>query len=190
MDELWQWLADKVAEYRQAEDYDRYSMSYGFKYGSDLIEKDPAQALSMFEKTRDRATELGEAWWTQLCEHWRCQTMLHYSGDIGDANTVATASIDVVDNSDGFRSIPQRVSLHDDRASALQMIDPAGYRETIAEACAYIDNEGGSLEGCLHCCLTLRIEDFLLRGDLDTAQELCLEALGRCRSNVASHYIP
>jgi len=190
MTDLWQWLADKVAEYRQREDYDRYSMSYGFKHGSDMIEQNPEQAVSIFARTRDRATELGEPWWAHLCDHWRCQTMLHYSGHIDEAGAIADACIDIVDTDDQFRAFPQRVCLHDDRASALQMIDPIGNRETIADDCDYIENEGRSLEGCIHCGLALRIDDFLLRGDLDTAQTLSLEALGRCRSQIASHYIP
>jgi len=116
--------------------------------------------------------------------------MLHYSGLVDEAGAVANACVDIVDTDDQFRTFPQRVCLHDDRASALQMIDPAGYRDTIADDCDYIENEGRSLEGCVHCGLALRIDDFLIRGDLDTAQALSLEALGRCRSQIASHYIP
>src|SRR5580700_10833862 len=119
MNDLWQWLSEKIEQYRATEDYDRYAMSIGFQYGTGKIHSDPAEALLFFKKTRDRANELDEPWWAMLCDHWRCQTMLNYGGQIDEARRIAEECIEIVDAGADYADFPQRVCLHDDRASAL-----------------------------------------------------------------------
>lgn len=190
MDDLWEWLSEKMERYRASEDYDRYSVGIGFQYGAEMIHTNPENALSFFEKTRDRANELGEPWWALLCEHWSCQTMLYYSGQIDEARRIAEASIEIVDGGEDYADFPQRVCLHDDRANALQTIDPVGGHDQIIADCDYIDREGSRLESCSHCARSLRIDDAIAHGDLDIAESVSLDGLGRCRSNTASHYVP
>lgn len=190
MNDLWKWISEKLEAYQRARDYERYSMTYGFQYGMNFMKDDPAQALELLEQTRNRAEALGESWWVYLCDHWRCQTMLHYSGEVAEAGEMASRCIDVVDIERQFSQFPQRVCLHDDRATARQWTDPAGYAEEISADCDYIEREGKDLEGCLHCGRLLRVDQAILRGHVDEADRLSLAGLGRCRSSVSSHYVP
>lgn len=188
MDDLWGWVSDAVDHFRETRDRKRYVMATLYHQATQFMDKDPAQALDHLRNARQLAQRLNEPWWTMLCDHWLSQTLIHRTREIGDALEIASEAIAAVESNPVFADFPQRICLHDDRTSALQMMDPFGYDSEIERDCAYIEREGASLEGCRNCLRSIRIDGLIIKGDLDNAQEQALSALKECRTRTASHY--
>jgi hypothetical protein len=189
MNDLWSWISDSIDHFRETEDRERFQIAVLYSQGSRAIRDNPDEAVALLEQASRLADQLGERWWMLLCDHWRCQTMLFHTGEIGDALHLATEAVAIADPDPGFAEFPQRVCLHDDQINALQMIDPVGYAPEIEAGCSYIETHGPELEGCQHCKQMMRIDSLIALAKLDRAEASALQALTDCRSETAAHYI-
>ncbi|MGO8670762.1 MAG: hypothetical protein ACLQVD_05280 [Capsulimonadaceae bacterium] len=190
MSDIWDWIYDSIEQFRLRRDPERYSMAHAFNQGMQILQTQPRQALALLEQVREKAEALHEPWWALLCDHWRCQILIHYTGQIDAAQELVSRSLATVGGDPAFREFPQRVCLRDDELHVLQMVDPVGYDSEIQAGCDYIDAESFPNSACLHCGRCLRIDSLIVREEFDRATALSLEGLKTCATKAASHYVP
>jgi hypothetical protein len=140
MNEFWDWVYARQAEYHIAGDRERARLPLYWGQAFEFRETDPAHAEAILREGWHLAQSLGEPWWTMVLLHWRLQSLMHWLKDYREVVELAVRN-SVAASKPENAAFPARWYVYLDLATAYRGVDPEGYAAPIREALAYLERD-------------------------------------------------